>query len=92
MSVQFGIWNFNRAGIAAECLAGIRAALSSHISEGKYEYSGTDIHLIHLPFSVTPESECESQPFVTPSGKILLWDGRLDNRQELIGFARKRTS
>jgi len=88
MSVQFGIWNFNHAGLAAECLAGIRRALSPHISAGKYEYSGTDIHLIHLPFPVTPESASESQPFLTPSGKILLWDGRLDNRQELIGSLR----
>ena len=89
MSVLFGIWNFDHAGIAAEYLAGIRATLSSYSSDGKSEYSGSDIHLIHLPFHVTRESEDESQPFVTPSGQMLLWDGRLDNRQELIGSLRK---
>ena len=89
MSVLFGIWNFDHAGIAAEYLAGIRATLSSYSSDGKSEYSGSDVHLIHLPFHVTRESEDESQPFVTPSGQMLLWDGRLDNRQELIGSLRK---
>jgi len=89
MSVLFGIWNFDHAGIAAEYLAGIRATLSSYSSDGKSEYSGSDIHLIHLPFHVTRESEDESQPFVTPSGQVLLWDGRLDNRQELMGSLRK---
>ncbi len=73
MSVLFGIWNFDHAGIAAEYLAGIRATLSSYSSDGKSEYSGSDIHLIHLPFHVTRESEDESQPFVTPSGQVLLW-------------------
>jgi asparagine synthase (glutamine-hydrolysing) len=89
MSVLFGIWNFDHAGIAAEYLAGIRATLSSYSLDGKSEYSGSDVHLIHLPFHVTRESEDESQPFVTPSGQMLLWDGRLDNRQELIGSLRK---
>ena len=85
MSVLFGIWTFHHAGIADEYLAGIRATLSSYSSDGKSEHTGSDIHLIHLPFHVTRESEDESQPFVTPSGQVLLWDGRLDNRQELIG-------
>ena len=89
MSVLFGIWNFDDANIAEEYLLGIRATLSSYSSDGKSEYSGSDIHLIHLPFHVTRESEDESQPFVTPSGQVLLWDGRLDNRQELIRSLRK---
>jgi asparagine synthase (glutamine-hydrolysing) len=89
MSVLFGIWNFDHAGITAEYLAGIRSALSSYSSDGKSEYSGCDIHLIHLPFHVTRESEGDTQPFVTLSGQVLLWDGRLDNQQELIGSLRK---
>ena len=89
MSVLFGIWNFDDAGIAAEYLLRIRATLSSYSSDGKSEYSGSDIHLIHLPFHLTRESQDESQPFVTPSGQVLLWDGRLDNRQELIRSLRK---
>jgi len=33
---------------------------------------------------VTPESVNETQPLVSPSGVILVWDGRLDNRAELL--------
>jgi asparagine synthase (glutamine-hydrolysing) len=47
-----------------------------------------ETHLLCLPFHVTPESESERQPVLTDSGKILLWDGRLDNRQDLIGSLR----
>jgi len=88
MSVQYGLWSFNHKGITPKDLARIRVALSAYESEQVSEYSGGDIQLIHLPFHVTPESEIERQPFQSRSGRVVLWDGRLDNRQELIGFLR----
>ena len=33
---------------------------------------------------VTPESVTETQPFVHPSGNVVVFDGRLDNREELL--------
>jgi asparagine synthase (glutamine-hydrolysing) len=32
---------------------------------------------------VTPESAKETQPFIHPSGNVIVFDGRLDNRKEL---------
>ena len=84
MSVQYGLWDFNRTGITPKDLANTRAALAAYESEQVCEYSGRDVQLIYLPFHVTPESEIERQPFLSRSGRVVLWDGRLDNRQELI--------
>lgn len=33
---------------------------------------------------VTPESAKETQPFIDPSGNVVVFDGRLDNRKELL--------
>ena len=37
-------------------------------------------------FHTTPESRVERAPSVLPSGSVLTWDGRLDNREELLSF------
>ena len=44
-----------------------------------------NISILYRGFHTTKESRRESQPHVTSSGAILTWDGRLDNRAELIG-------
>jgi asparagine synthase (glutamine-hydrolysing) len=84
MSVQFGLWNFDHSVIQSRQIANIKAALAPYAPEGVAEYSGSEIHLLHLPFHVTCESEQEIQPLRTRSGQLVLWDGRLDNRQDLI--------
>lgn len=86
MSVQFGLWNFDHASIAPKDVADIRSTLAGYASEGTFEYCESEIQLLYLPFHVTPESELEKQPFLSSSGQVWLWDGRLDNRQELIGL------
>src|SRR5260370_38319376 len=40
--------------------------------------------MLYRPFHTTTESRLERQPRISESGKILTWDGRLDNRDELI--------
>jgi asparagine synthase (glutamine-hydrolysing) len=88
MSVQYGLWRSNHASIEPKDIAHIRSTLAAYESEQVCEYSGTDIHLIYLPLHVTPESEIEKQPLLSRSGLVVNWDGRLDNRQELIGSLR----
>jgi asparagine synthase (glutamine-hydrolysing) len=84
MSVQFGLWNFDHSRIQPGQIANIKSTLAPYAPEGLTEYAGSEIHLLHLPFRVTRESEQEIQPLRTRSGQMLLWDGRLDNRQDLI--------
>jgi len=39
-------------------------------------------------FHTTEESRRESQPHVSRSGAVIIWDGRLDKRAELISRLR----
>jgi asparagine synthase (glutamine-hydrolysing) len=88
MSVQYGLLSVAGRSIAPKNIANIRRSLVAYESEATSEYCASDIYLLHLPFQVTPESELEKQPFLSGSGQVVLWDGRLDNRQELIGTLR----
>jgi asparagine synthase (glutamine-hydrolysing) len=40
--------------------------------------------ILYHPFHTTKESRRETQPHITSSGAVLSWDGRLDNRADLI--------
>jgi len=44
--------------------------------------------ILYRAFHTTKESRRESQPHVSPSGAVITWDGRLDNRAELISGLR----
>jgi len=47
-----------------------------------YTKAGTTI--LYNAFRTTKEARLEEQPLVTKSGVVITWDGRLDNRTELI--------
>jgi len=40
------------------------------------------VAMLYGALHATPESRNERQPYILPSGNLLLWDGRLDNRAE----------
>src|SRR5439155_18371352 len=44
--------------------------------------------IAHQHCRVTPESQTEAQPLVSPSGSVISFDGRLDNRAELVECCR----
>ncbi len=49
-----------------------------------YWHSGP-VAFAHLQFCTTPESLGERQPLMSPAGEAcLVWNGRLDNREELL--------
>jgi asparagine synthase (glutamine-hydrolysing) len=89
VSVEYGLWNFERNSVDPIQIQRVRKLLSAYACDGEAEYADDEITLLHLPFHATPESKSERQPFLMDSGKTLLWDGRLDNRQELIGSLRE---
>ena len=84
MSVQFGSWCFDRRPLEAGYLAQVRSILAPHGPDGLLEYSRPGIHILYFPFHTTKESRRESQPHVSASGTVFTWQGRLDNRMELI--------
>lgn len=84
MSVQFGRWNFDGRPVDAVYLEKMHAFLAPYGPDDCGSYSKGNIHIHYRAFHTTKESRRETQPLITPSGAVLTWDGRLDNRGELI--------
>jgi len=84
MSVQFGRWSFDGVPAAPKYLARVREILSPYGPDGEASYSGEGVDLLYHAFHTTKESRLEIQPNVSRSGCVIAWDGRLDNRRELI--------
>jgi len=85
VSVQFGRWSLDGRPPDREYLSKAEGMLAPYGPDGLGTYIKDSIGILFRAFHTTIESRRESQPFVTPSGAVLTWDGRLDNRAELIG-------
>ncbi len=84
MSVQFGRWNFDGKPVDRDYLEKVKPLLAPYGPDDAGSYSKGNISILYCAFHTTKESRRETQPHVTASGSILTWDGRLDNRAELI--------
>ena len=84
MSVQAGMWNFDARPVDRKLLAEMSGALKQQGPDGEYWHVDGSVALLSRPFHTTAESCREKQPYVSRRGFILTWDGRLDNRDELI--------
>ncbi len=84
MSVQFGRWSFEGEPPAPGYLDKVDALLAPYGPDDRGGYSGSGIDILHRAFHTTRESRRESQPYRSLAGIIFVWDGRLDNRAELI--------
>jgi asparagine synthase (glutamine-hydrolysing) len=84
MSVQFGRWNFDRKPVEQEYLEKIQPLLVPYGPDDLGSYSKGNVSMLYCAFHTTRESRRESQPYVSPSGAVITWDGRLDNRSKLI--------
>src|SRR5713226_7131789 len=84
MSVQFGRWNFDGKPVDRDYLEKARASIAPYGPDDAGSYSKSNIGILYHAFHTTKESRRETQPHITASGAIVAWDGRLDNRTELI--------
>lgn len=85
MSVQAGVWNFDGKPADRMLVEEFTSALHPQGPDGESVYREGPAALIYRPFHTTHESRREKQPYVSRRGFVLTWDGRLDNREELIG-------
>src|SRR5437667_2806106 len=83
MSVQFGRWNFDGKPVDRDYLEKAKASIAPYGPDDSGFYSKGSISILYHAFHTTKESRRETQPHVTDSG-VVTWDGRLDNRAELI--------
>jgi asparagine synthase (glutamine-hydrolysing) len=88
MSVQAGIWNFDGRPVDRKLLADFSESLKQQGPDGESCYADGSVALLYRPFHTTAESRREEQPHFSHRGFILTWDGRLDNRDELIADLR----
>jgi asparagine synthase (glutamine-hydrolysing) len=84
MSVQFGQWNFDDTPIDLTELRSVERILSCYAPDGMNLHAARNAALLYGAMHTTPEAIGESQPFALPSGAVVTWDGRLDNRLALI--------
>lgn len=84
MSAQFGRWNFDGKPPAPEYLGKVESVLKMYGPDSSATYADSDLTMLYCAYHTTKESGREAQPTVTPLGSVMTWDGRLDNRTELI--------
>jgi asparagine synthase (glutamine-hydrolysing) len=84
MSVQFGRWNLDGKPVDYGYLDSVGAALGPYATDGEGSYCNKNIAILYYSFHTTKESRSEAQPQVSKAGAVITWDGRLDNRAELI--------
>jgi len=86
MSVQFGRWNIQGSPVDPRYWENVNALLRPFGPDGCSSYEVQGLAITCHAFHTTPESRVERAPAVLPSGSVLTWDGRLDNREELLSF------
>ncbi len=88
MSAQFGRWNWEGQPPATDYFEKVSTTLAPYGPDTNESYSKGAVKILYRAFHTTKESRRESQPHVSPSGAVITWDGRLDNRAELISELR----
>jgi asparagine synthase (glutamine-hydrolysing) len=89
MSVQFGRWNLDGKPVDQTYLAKVKPILAPYGPDDEGAYTTTNLSILYRAFHTTKESRCEMQPHIAQSGVVITWDGRLDNRAELIRCLRE---
>lgn len=84
MSVIFGRWNFDGEPPASEYTNKVSSTVVRYAPDNCHSYSRDGVSMLYHSFHTTSESRLETQPAKTRSGAVIMWDGRLDNRRELI--------
>src|SRR5438046_2876884 len=84
MSGIVGLFNLDGRPVEPCELKRLAAASRHRAVDGEDFWIQSSAGIGHQHFRVTPESLTERQPLVSPAGVAVAFDGRLDNRQEII--------
>jgi asparagine synthase (glutamine-hydrolysing) len=84
MSAIGGVYNFDGKPVGDEFLRRMGSLLAACGPDGGRELNLGAVAMVYRAFDTTRESRQEVQPLMSPNGHLLCWDGRLDNRSELI--------
>lgn len=92
MSAQYGRFNFNGRPVAPDDFSRVRSILVPYGPDGEGFLCQGNFGILYRAFCTTKESRREAQPYVNSRGLTVTWDGRLDNRDELINDLHKSLS
>jgi len=84
MSVQFGRWNFDGKAADRDFFQRAAGLTAKYGSDGESSSFHGPVGMFFQPLYATKESRHAHQPIINLTGMVLTWDGRLDNREELI--------
>lgn len=84
MSGIVGIWNWDGEPVSREMLAAMSERIAHRGPDGESVWSDAEVGIAVQRMKSTPQSLTETQPLTHPSGVVLGFDGRLDNREELL--------
>lgn len=84
MSGILGIWNLDGRPVDPEILERMRTRLAHRGKDHEGQWIQGPVGFATQLLRVTPEASIETQPVVHSSGAVLVFDGRLDNREELL--------
>ncbi|HEX5602208.1 MAG TPA: asparagine synthase-related protein [Pyrinomonadaceae bacterium] len=86
MSALAGILNLGSgvAPVNEYDLAKLGATLDSRGPDGGFDVANGNVGMSYRAYHTNRESRLEVQPLVTREGHMLTWNGRLDNRDDLI--------
>ena len=84
MSVQYGKCNFDGNPLDPQDFDRMRPVLAPYGPDGEGYICKDNVGILYRAFHTTKEARQEHQPHILASGAVLIWDGRLDNRNSLI--------
>jgi asparagine synthase (glutamine-hydrolysing) len=84
MSGIAGIWNLDGQPVNGRLFAKLSATLTHRGLDGEGVWVQGPVALASHLSRIAPESSEERQPFVGASGAVVIFDGRLDNREDLL--------
>jgi asparagine synthase (glutamine-hydrolysing) len=84
VSVLFGRWSYDGRQADHTYMEKVSTLITAYGPDADGSYTGDGVTILYRGLHTTHESHAEKQPYLLPSGEVLAWDGRLDNREDLI--------
>jgi asparagine synthase (glutamine-hydrolysing) len=84
MSVQAGIWEFDGNPVNPESLVRLTQGVAEYGPDGETNSVVAEVGMLYRAFHTTSGSRADRQPFFSAAGNMITFDGRLDNRVELL--------
>lgn len=84
MAVQFGSWTFNRRDKEAPAFDRRCKQLAPYGPDDESRFHDEGVEIFVCGFDETEIAEGKPQPHRMSASQFLTWDGRLDNREDLV--------